>query len=447
MAIDMNTAYISAELRREAEKTVSLRSATSVEPPEGLETKQLLHELQVHQVELEMQNEELLSSQEELEASRSKYFDLYDLAPIGYLTLSEKGVILEANLTAATMFGMVRNDLLKKPLNQIIFAEDQDIYTLRHKRLLESKAPQTWEMRMVRADGSPFWAHLQGSQAQNSESWIVITDITERKKVETALVELRTNQEQRVRERTEELRQAREVAVSADLAKSRLLSVVAHEFRTPLGLLVVSVSILDRYRDRLPFEKLEEMHEQIRHATTQMTQLVDSVLAYSRQETKSLTTAPIMLDIAETCRNIAKEINTVWGADHIFNVIIASDCGRQMLSDINLWRILSNLLTNAFRYTPPGGTVTLTVSVQAERLLIQVADTGIGIPEEDLEMIFEAFYRCNNVGSRYGMGLGLSIVDETVRLMNGSIRLASKAGDGTTFWVELPLENSEERLP
>ena len=104
-------------------------------------TRLLLHELRVHQIELEMQNEELRRAQEELEASRARYFDLYDLAPVGYFTLSETGMILEANLTAATLLGVARGALVKQPLSHFIFREDQDIYYRHRRQLLETGAP------------------------------------------------------------------------------------------------------------------------------------------------------------------------------------------------------------------------------------------------------------------------------------------------------------------
>ena len=115
----------------------------------------LLHELQVHQIELEMQNEELRRAQEELEASRARYFDLYDLAPVGYFTLSEQGLILEANLTAARLLGVERSALVKQPLSRFILPEDQDIYYRHRKQLFETGAPQVWELRLLRQDAAP----------------------------------------------------------------------------------------------------------------------------------------------------------------------------------------------------------------------------------------------------------------------------------------------------
>src|SRR6202011_2882519 len=114
-------------LRKRAEAMAREKAAQA---PENLEARtpealdRTLHELRVHQIELEMQNEELRRTQEELEASRARYFDLYDLAPIGYFTLSEEGLILEANLTAAKLLGVTRDALVKQPLSRFVFPED-----------------------------------------------------------------------------------------------------------------------------------------------------------------------------------------------------------------------------------------------------------------------------------------------------------------------------------
>ena len=124
-------------LRQRAEALAGERAGGM---PENLEVlspeaaRRALHELRVHQIELEMQNEELRRTQEELEASRARYFDLYDLAPVGYFTLSEQGLILEANLTAAKLLGVARGALVKQPLSRFILPEDQDIHYLHRKR-------------------------------------------------------------------------------------------------------------------------------------------------------------------------------------------------------------------------------------------------------------------------------------------------------------------------
>jgi PAS domain S-box-containing protein len=152
------------------------------------EESAILHELRVHQIELELQNEELRRTQAELEASWSRYFDLYDLAPVGYFTLSKKGMILEANLTAATLLGVARGALVQQPLSRYILPEDQDIYYRHHTHLLASGAPQVCELRLASGDGSPFWARVESTVTQDADgapmSLSVVSDITVRKQSE-----------------------------------------------------------------------------------------------------------------------------------------------------------------------------------------------------------------------------------------------------------------------
>jgi PAS domain S-box-containing protein len=157
----------------------------------------MLHELRVHQIELEMQNEELRRAQAELEVSRSRYFDLYELAPVGYVTLNEKGLILEANLTAANLFGVAKGHLARRPLSNFILREDQDIYYLHRKQLFETGAPQVCELRIVREDGSRFWARLEATASQDVDETptcgVILSDVTESKQMEETL---RENEEQ-----------------------------------------------------------------------------------------------------------------------------------------------------------------------------------------------------------------------------------------------------------
>ncbi len=185
-----------ADLRKRAEESAREKSGPM---PENLDTltpeeiSRLLHELRVHQIELEMQNEELLRAREELEASRARYFDLYDLAPVGYVTLSENGLILETNLTAATLLGVARGVLVKQTISRFILKEDQDIFYLQRKQLFETGEPQMCELRMVKHDGTVFWAHLETTAVQDADGnpvfRIVMSDNPERKRMEEALRE------------------------------------------------------------------------------------------------------------------------------------------------------------------------------------------------------------------------------------------------------------------
>jgi PAS domain S-box-containing protein len=183
-----------AKLRRQAEEIARDNAAKSPKHIEALspqETQYMLHELQVHQIELEMQNEELRQAQAQLDAGRARYFDLYDLAPVGYVTISEQKLLLEANLTTATLLGVTRNDLIKQPFSRFVLREDQDIYYFLHKQLFETGEPHGCELRMVKKDGTTLWVRLQATSVQDAAgpavSRVVISDITERKQAEERL--------------------------------------------------------------------------------------------------------------------------------------------------------------------------------------------------------------------------------------------------------------------
>jgi PAS domain S-box-containing protein len=174
-------------LRQHAEERFRAGESSLPELTTPEESRRLFHELQVHQIELEMQNDELLRAHEELNASQARYFDLYDLAPVGYLTTDESGRIKEANLTAAAMLGVDRSVLIKLTINRIIFKDDRNMYHLHQKESRDSSTPDIFEIRLVRGDDTQFWAHLQLIAAQKGESWLTFTDITERKLAETNL--------------------------------------------------------------------------------------------------------------------------------------------------------------------------------------------------------------------------------------------------------------------
>ena len=178
-------------LRQKAEAIFRETLDSSLEQLDSLSPETLrtaLHELRVHQIELEMQNEELRLTQEELDVSRARYFDLYDLAPVGYITISAEGLILETNLTAATLLGLHRTDLPKRPLSQFIFKEDQDTYYKHRRKLFETGEPQQCELRVVTHDGTIVWTNLDATAALDESGAptcrAVMSDISDRKQAE-----------------------------------------------------------------------------------------------------------------------------------------------------------------------------------------------------------------------------------------------------------------------
>lgn len=159
-------------LRRRAEaiaRAQGVRSREEIESLSAGETRRIIHELCVHHIELELQNEELHRTQDDLEAARDRYFDLYNLAPLGYFTLDERGVIVEANLTFANLLGVARSELVDRPISRSILAEDQDIFYLMRRHLKKTGEVQSRDLRMVKSDGTPLRVNLVTSPGRSIE--------------------------------------------------------------------------------------------------------------------------------------------------------------------------------------------------------------------------------------------------------------------------------------
>lgn len=179
-------------LRERAEIIVRSHALLLDKTPSSPEhIQQLLQDLHIHQIELEMQNEELRQGKAELYATKELYFDLYELAPVGYFTLNEEGKILQANLTAATLLATPKSILLHHPINEFILYEDQDIAYLHRQKLLSTHKEQSCELRMTRGDGTQFWAQLDASLSKSTEGMLmlhlVVNDITQRKQAQSDL--------------------------------------------------------------------------------------------------------------------------------------------------------------------------------------------------------------------------------------------------------------------
>jgi PAS domain S-box-containing protein len=177
---------VETKLRQRAEEKLKDATVDSIElsgmSPEKIAG--LIHELQVHQIELEMQNDELRRVQVELEKTRDKYSHLYDFAPVGYLTISDKGIILEANLSCANMLGIERQSLIGMPFSHFIFKDDQDIFYLNRMKLIETKSKQIFELRIMKKEGTQFYSQLESittliDDSDQIQIRIVMTDVSE----------------------------------------------------------------------------------------------------------------------------------------------------------------------------------------------------------------------------------------------------------------------------
>lgn len=221
--------------------------------------------------------------------------------------------------------------------------------------------------------------------------------------------------------------------------RGQFLSMVSHEFRTPLNIISFSTSSLKRYYHHLSEEKKLRYLQRLETAVEQLSQLMDEVLMLGRAEVGKLKFEPEPLNLIQFCHEILAQLNLSQSHHHPVTFVSEGD-GRTVCVDKKLLQpILTNLLSNAIKYSPVDSTVDVVLSCQDKKVIFQVKDRGIGIPKAEQQRLFEPFYRAENVGDIPGNGLGLALVKKLVDLHNGQITVASEVGVGTTFTVTLPI--------
>lgn len=252
--------------------------------------------------------------------------------------------------------------------------------------------------------------------------------------------------EQRVDERTAELQRTqsdlnRALDHERELGelKTSFVSMVSHEFRTPLGVIMSSVELLQHYSARLPEEEKQGQLASIQNSTKYMGDLMEQVLVLSRAEAGKISFRPQPLHLASLAEKIVDETRSLTAGKCRLILETAGELSEARGDESLLRHILGNLIANAVKYSPAGGEVIFRISREGDSAVFAIADSGIGIPEKDRGRLFDAFHRGSNVGETPGTGLGLAIVKRCVDLHGGSIRFTSEVGKGTAFTVRLPL--------
>jgi PAS domain S-box-containing protein len=429
MTKDRRTLIRPVELRSKAEELARKNTAKSTEKIQALSLKEiegLLHELRVHQIELEMQNEELLRAQTKLQASRECFQDLYDFAPAGYCTVSEQGLILKINLTATTLLGVPRSQLFRKMLTSYILPEDQDIYYRHHKALFATGEPQVCEMRLIRADKSLFWARLEAIAVMDKDGTttyrIVLSDITKQRKLE------------------ENLFQSHKMEAIGTLAGG-----VAHDFNNILSAII---GFSELAKDSIPPENsAQEYIDIVLKSSMRAADLVEQILTFSCKSPHVLQSFMPHLIVKEAMKMMRASLPATLSLEEKIDI----DCGLILADPTNIHQIVANLCTNAFHATE-NEKGTLTVSLYRKELaaedikesdilpgpfvVLSVSDTGCGMDKKTIGRIFEPYFSTKEVSK--GTGLGLAVILGIVKDYKGFIEVESEPGKGSAFRVYLP---------
>ncbi len=396
----------------------------------------LVHELQVHQIELEMQNQELREARAEREAALIRYTELYDFAPVGYLTMTADGLIEEINLTGATLLGVARSSLHRKRFDALVVAEDRRRWSSFLTTVQTHDEQDNVELTLRRGDGSTFPAQLDcvrhkvgaGDTAASTdgdllEVSIALTDITVRKGVDARLNE------------------AMAVAEKANRAKTDFLSSMSHELRTPLNAILGFAQIMETSTPP-PTPTQRGDLDRILKAGWYLLELINEVLDLTLIESGKamLSTEPVSLnDVMRECQVMIEPQASLRGIGMTFPAdttpcFVTADRTR-------LKQVLINLLFNAVKYNRPNGKVSIDcIPLPPNSLRIKVRDTGEGLNREQVEQLFQPFNRLGReAGAEEGTGIGLVVTKRLVELMGGSIGVESSVGVGSIFQIDFPL--------
>jgi len=240
-----------------------------------------------------------------------------------------------------------------------------------------------------------------------------------------------------------ELRQALENEKEFSALKTRFVSMASHEFRTPLATIQATCDMLRNYMHKMSPEQVAGRFEKIQAQVKHMAIMLDDVLTLGRLQDGRMEFNPVEIEVKDFCREIVEEVRGLHGSTHEL-IYRSPDASVVARLDKKLMRqIVTNLLTNAVKYSPQGSAIQCDLAEEDGWLLIRVTDSGIGIPEEDQKHLFTPFHRAANVGEVSGTGLGLAITKQGVELHGGAITCQSTLGVGTTFTISVPIVMSD----
>jgi signal transduction histidine kinase/ActR/RegA family two-component response regulator len=450
--------FDSAELRRKAEE--SLGRDTGMTRPLGSPEDQLrlLHELQVHQIELEMQNAELRQARDDEATALGMYTDLYDFAPVSYLTLDRIGTIRAANLTGCGLMGVERSRLIGQRFGLFVATEARPVFADFLEKVFMSSVKEACELKLLKGGTSEMFVQIVGiCGAAGDECRIGLIDITSQKRAEEVLrvakdadevLRLKKDAEEKLllaEKVVEAARIAKEASEEAARRKNQFFANMSHELRTPMSGILGMIQ-LALQEDLAPTPRL--YMETSQKSAQSLLMILNDILDMSKIEARKLTIEENPFSLRK-CLTEAVDIITPEtqrkGIDLISKV--SEEVPDSLVGDqMRLRQVLINLIGNAVKFTGKGkvvvGVTTDGMTSDGKReYTFAIADTGIGIPDDKQDLLFQVFSQVDTTHSRKygGTGLGLAICRELVELMGGKIGFESEFGVGSTFSFTIPL--------
>jgi PAS domain S-box-containing protein len=450
---DLDRFSLALQFSREQVGALYERSTGSTDREHHAQLLAALQDLSTAEEELRAQHESIVEAQRELEFQRVRYRALFEGAPDPYVVTDEDGTIEEANGALARMLGVPVENLVRKSLDAFIDPSARRDLDTRLRRLSDvERLNIALEVKTPNGKVIPVDASLSilesGVDGRKAFCW-QLRDATGRQETEDSMRALNRSLNARVAQRTRELelalegeQSARKDAEAANRIKTELFARLSHEFRTPLHAVSGYLEILQQnIHGALTKEQRRDL-DRIHQAQEHLMALVNMILDFAKLEAGPIELSMAEIPIEETVLGAEALVFPQFAKKKVAYTHHAGDPSLTVFADREkVQQILVNLLANAMKFTPAGGSVDLDWRIEDQSLQVRVRDTGPGIPAEKMEQIFEPFVQLRSSGSlpTGGTGLGLPISRDLARAMGGDISAASKEGSGSTFTVNLPL--------
>jgi signal transduction histidine kinase len=414
-------------LRQKAEEQLRLKFQSEHSSLSEVETLKLLYELEVHKLELQMQNDEMRVTRDRAEKAAAMYSNLYeaiyDFSPAGYFSISSDGIIEELNLNGAKMLGKDRSDLIKSNFRLFLTQASLPGFNLFLQQMFETGYKQGCEVQLISNSSSSAYFYLEGIIPYAGISCLVsATDISARKIAE------------------QELRESEIRLHDLNATKDKFFSIIAHDLKSPFNAIKGVSQFLLREFSGLTKNEIQDFIIQIQESASNSLQLLDNLLQWAESQTGIIGVSSECIEIKGVMPEIIALMKPAADAKKI-QISLSDQSGCVAKADNFMVRtIMRNLLGNAIKFTFEGGKINITAQQLENEVLISVADNGRGISSTDLEKLFKVDQKLilRGTANEKGTGLGLILCKEFVEKQGGRIWAKSEPGKGFEIHFTLP---------
>lgn len=388
---------------------------------------------------------------------------LFEYTTEGIIIANQSGTIIRANPSSEKLFGYDKGELLNQKIEILVPSKFSHTHEKHRDGYNKNPHPRSMgkglDLYGKKKDGHEFPVEISLSHYKTNDEMFVIAfiiDRTERKEAEERIKRVNAELELKVEERTkilketlhqleaskDELSAALEKEKELNDMKSRFVTMASHEFRTPLSTILSSASLIGKYKNTEEEEKRHKHVDRIKSAVTNMTLILNDFLSAGKLEEGKISVNLVSIDIPAYINESLNELSNFLKPGQVVNYSHQGDknfvCDKQFLKNMVI-----NLVSNASKFSSENKDIDITTVNTNDELQLIVKDSGMGIPADEQNDLFERFFRAKNALNIQGTGLGLSIVSKYVEVLKGTIKFESELNKGTTFYINLPLQNED----